>query len=976
MKRIFNILYLLGIIILSSCEDKKVDAIDLSFIPSIQKVVNDKGFNYINEPLEGVLKLDMDTRNESKIETFFDSEQNCYLLISEGDSLKKILSGESFIHDYRKSGLGFDVFFTQSGKNNFKFTLNSERYNTSIADTIMVKDLPYIIKTDSVPDKILIGKKFDFIFNIAEKEISENKDVKIIAEITKGAGTLWHKEEIIARKTKTSESQEQTEPGNDGTVLKVGKNILSYQSEENEINEISFKIYSPYDTKQDFSFSFDVKKNEVTAKVDKSSQNVKVGEEAPIKLTIAEPNYDGVFTVKYELIVGSGTFSGGEVQTLSAGTHSMNFVPSSAGTHTYNLTVSDSYGTSKVVPVTAIATLAPIIIQPNLNDVEINLGEESEIILKVSEKEYNGTFTMKYDLSGSDGTLKVNNKELGNGQNTTINTGDTNLKFTSKEIGQSNLLLTISDTRGQTADVTIKIRTACTITTTTSEGGTASGGGKFNTSGAQATVKAVPEPGYVFAGWYENGQLVFAAPEYSFIVTRDRTLEAKFKKGFLRIDVKVSGEGGTVSGGGDYEYQSTAIIKATPEVGYIFAGWYENSEKISDNMEYSFTVTSNHTFEARFTKQKFTINTTAGEGGTVSGSGDYEYNTTAIVSAMADFGYIFAGWYENEIKISDSPEYSFTVTSNRTLEAKFKKGLFTITTLADEGGTVSGGGDYEYNSIATVKANPDYGYYSIGWYENGEKVSELSEYSFTVSKNITLQAKFSKQSFQINLSHTEGGTVSGGGDYEYKENATISATSNEGFEFIGWYENGTLLSNSINYSFQVTTNHNIEGKFRSLTFHPTFNVNILGSGSISGAHSQYEYGDLVDVTVSDLNTKGYSWINWTKNGSVFSADRNLHFNIHDEANYIANYKAVKYQTSFLISNDENVTLLAKGEYNTYTISKSETHDFDYNEVLHLQILQGDAELKIYITGDFEKISGDERNCDIRIKGTVTISIDY
>lgn len=69
----------------------------------------------------------------------------------------------------------------------------------------------------------------------------------------------------------------------------------------------------------------------------------------------------------------------------------------------------------------------------------------------------------------------------------------------------------------------------------------------------------------------------------------------------------------------------------------------------------------------------YLINVQAGtQGGTVAGSGTYEKGSHVQITANADPGYIFQGWYENDVKIFDAEStYSFLVTSSRTLEARF-----------------------------------------------------------------------------------------------------------------------------------------------------------------------------------------------------------------------------------------------------------------------------------------------------------------
>ena len=125
--------------------------------------------------------------------------------------------------------------------------------------------------------------------------------------------------------------------------------------------------------------------------------------------------------------------------------------------------------------------------------------------------------------------------------------------------------------------------------------------------------------------------------------------------------------GGTVTGAGNFDYNSNITVKATPNTGYVFSGWYENGSKVSDSQTYSFVVKSNRTLEARFTANKYNVIVNTGTGGTATGGGSFSYNSTVTVKATASTGYSFAGWYVNGTKISDSQTYSFTHTKEITL---------------------------------------------------------------------------------------------------------------------------------------------------------------------------------------------------------------------------------------------------------------------------------------------------------------------
>ena len=59
------------------------------------------------------------------------------------------------------------------------------------------------------------------------------------------------------------------------------------------------------------------------------------------------------------------------------------------------------------------------------------------------------------------------------------------------------------------------------------------------------------------------------------------------------------------------------------------------------------------------------------DGGTITGTGDYEQNAVCTLTAIANEGYIFANWTENGEVVSTDATYTFTVNMNRNLVAIF-----------------------------------------------------------------------------------------------------------------------------------------------------------------------------------------------------------------------------------------------------------------------------------------------------------------
>ena len=186
----------------------------------------------------------------------------------------------------------------------------------------------------------------------------------------------------------------------------------------------------------------------------------------------------------------------------------------------------------------------------------------------------------------------------------------------------------------------------------------------------------------------------------------------------------------------------TAITPVPQREGYLFAGWQADVETAYVNGKIPADVQQDVVLTAQWTRDCFTVDTVSTTGGSTTGDGTYDNGATATVTATAAEGYIFKGWYENGTLVSSDAAYSFTVTSNHTLTAKFAL-YYTIATVAQTGGTVSGGGLFEPNATATLTAEAKDGYYFIGWYdENDALVTADTTYSLTVLMNRTFTAKF------------------------------------------------------------------------------------------------------------------------------------------------------------------------------------------------------------------------------------------
>jgi ribosomal protein S16 len=440
-------------------------------------------------------------------------------------------------------------------------------------------------------------------------------------------------------------------------------------------------------------------------------------------------------------------------------------------------------------------------------------------------------------------------------------------------------------------------------------GGTTTGSGTF-AAGTNRTVTASPNAGFSFVNWTENGIPVYTNPTYSFILNNNRTLVANFQVQSFNISATANpANGGTITGAGNYNLNQTATLSANPNQGFSFINWTENGVQVSTSPNYSFTVTGNRTLVANFHAEttSFNISATANpaNGGIISGAGTYNLNQTATLSANPNQGFSFINWTENGVQVSTSPNYSFTVTGNRTLVANFhaETTSFNISATANpaNGGIISGVGTYNLNQTATLSANPNQGFSFVNWTENGVQVSTSPNYSFTVTGNRTLVANFHAETTSFNISATanpaNGGIISGAGTYNLNQTATLSANPNQGFSFVNWTENGVQVSTSPSYSFTVAGNRTLEANFHAETtsFNISATANPANGGTITGA-GVYQHNQM--ATLSAIANAGFSFVNWTDGGIQVSTNPNYTFIVTNDRTLVANFTITTSVTEF------------------------------------------------------------------------------
>lgn len=313
--------------------------------------------------------------------------------------------------------------------------------------------------------------------------------------------------------------------------------------------------------------------------------------------------------------------------------------------------------------------------------------------------------------------------------------------------------------------------------------------------------------------------------------------------------------GGIVIGGGHYEANYCCTVTAISTPGWHFDYWSdENGNLVDTDSIFSFHVTESKHYIAHFDTisapimYSITAVCNPENAGTVTGSGSYYHGEAVTLSATVNEGHNFVNWTENDVEVSTSPTYEFTAIADRNLVANFSEYTnywtpsmsqfednMTLTCIVQFDGVEQRSTALEIGAFcgtdcrgaqrATYFAPTDcYIFQMLVYGEANETISfKLYDHDQSAELNLTAPSPIlfttngygnlvdpyvlnftSTVSITATANPAGAGQISGAGEYPVGEIATLSATANDGYQFLNWSMNGTVVSTSATYQIEVT----------------------------------------------------------------------------------------------------------------------------------------------------------------------------
>ena len=398
-----------------------------------------------------------------------------------------------------------------------------------------------------------------------------------------------------------------------------------------------------------------------------------------------------------------------------------------------------------------------------------------------------------------------------------------------------------------------------------------------------------------------------------------------------------AGDHGSISPSGTLDYTEGADQTYTiaPDSGYHIADVLVDGVSQGAIGSYTFSqIGADHTIEALFAANTYTISAAAGDNGSINPVGESQvtHGDSRTYTIAPDNGFRIANVLVDGVAQGVIPSYTFeNVTSDHTITATFAVNTYTISATAGGNGSISPSGSTQvtHGGSQTYTITPASGYHIAEVLIDGASVGAIGAYTFTgVAANHNIHATFSVDTFTIAASADANGRITPSGivAVDYGDSQTFSIAPDSGYHVVDVIVDGVSQGALTSYTFnQLAASHSIRASFAVNTYTISASAGTNGSISPSGS-TQVAHGG--SQTYAILPAQGYLVADVLVNGTSQGPISTYTFNqVTNDQSIVASF--VLEETYFTISSSagtngrispDGSTSVSNGASQTYTIT--------------------------------------------------------
>ena len=200
-------------------------------------------------------------------------------------------------------------------------------------------------------------------------------------------------------------------------------------------------------------------------------------------------------------------------------------------------------------------------------------------------------------------------------------------------------------------------------------------------------------------------------------------------------------------------------------------------------------------------------------------------------------------------------------------------------------GIASGNGWYANGDTVTLKVTPSVGYIFSKWTQDkagNTSVGKESTYTFTLGADSpdAYYAWLDEVKYTVTCESVEGGTgIASEEQYVYGQKATVTATANDNYEFVGWKDSyGTTVSTDAVYNFTVIGDATLTPEFVKVKTDEGADIAYVTvsfyhqSGKLLDSRKVVSGEGKITNTVNAPTKVGFDFLGWSAKASGATAE--------------------------------------------------------------------------------------------------------